>query len=147
MQNRLNVRQKDHDGSRKTRCCERGKKYHFQKAGGNKYRFWDKNIDPCPINIKLKALATKHKHLLELIEMLPSFSASRKLFNTLNRNSMVSINEKKRYKLDLIFVAHAYATFFTIIEQQLISKFKLVRFSVQKIIEKIAHLKNITYNL
>ncbi len=39
MQNRLNVRQKDYDGSRKTTCCERGKKYHFQKGGGNKYHF------------------------------------------------------------------------------------------------------------
>jgi hypothetical protein len=34
MQNRLNVRQKDHDGSLKTTCHERGKKYHFQKGGG-----------------------------------------------------------------------------------------------------------------
>jgi hypothetical protein len=34
MQNRLNVRQKDYDGSQKTMCRERGKKYHFQKGGG-----------------------------------------------------------------------------------------------------------------
>ncbi len=34
MQNRLNLKQKDHDGSRKTTCRERGKKYHFQKGGG-----------------------------------------------------------------------------------------------------------------
>ncbi len=34
MQNRLNVRQKDHNGSRKTTCRERGKKYRFQNGGG-----------------------------------------------------------------------------------------------------------------
>jgi hypothetical protein len=34
MQNRLNVRQKDHDGSQKTTCREKAKKYHFQKGGG-----------------------------------------------------------------------------------------------------------------
>jgi hypothetical protein len=40
MQNREELRQKDHDWSLKTICRERGKKYHFQKGGGNKYRFW-----------------------------------------------------------------------------------------------------------
>jgi hypothetical protein len=34
MQNRLNVRQKGHDGSQKKTCRESGKKYHFQKGGG-----------------------------------------------------------------------------------------------------------------
>jgi hypothetical protein len=34
MQNREELRQKGHDGSRKTKCRERGKKYHFQKGGG-----------------------------------------------------------------------------------------------------------------
>ncbi len=45
MQNREDLRQKGHDGSRKTTCRERGKKYHFQKGGGNK-SFSDRNIDP-----------------------------------------------------------------------------------------------------
>jgi hypothetical protein len=40
MQNREELRQKGHDGSRKTTCHERGKKHNFQKGGGNKYRFW-----------------------------------------------------------------------------------------------------------
>ncbi len=34
MQNREELRQKGHDGSKKTTCCERGKKYYFQKGGG-----------------------------------------------------------------------------------------------------------------
>ncbi len=34
MQNREELRQKGHDRSRKTTCRERGKKYHFQKEGG-----------------------------------------------------------------------------------------------------------------
>jgi hypothetical protein len=34
MQNREELRKKGHDGSRKTTCRERGKKYHFQKGGG-----------------------------------------------------------------------------------------------------------------
>jgi hypothetical protein len=34
MQNREELRQKGHDGSRKTTCREKGKKYHFQKGGG-----------------------------------------------------------------------------------------------------------------
>jgi hypothetical protein len=34
MQNREELRQKGHDGSRKTTCRERGKKYNFQKGGG-----------------------------------------------------------------------------------------------------------------
>jgi hypothetical protein len=34
MQNREELRQKGHDGSQKTTCRERGKKYHFQKGGG-----------------------------------------------------------------------------------------------------------------
>jgi hypothetical protein len=34
MQNREELRQKGHDGSWKTTCRERGKKYHFQKGGG-----------------------------------------------------------------------------------------------------------------
>ncbi len=34
MQNREELREKGHDGSRKTTCCERGKKYNFQKGGG-----------------------------------------------------------------------------------------------------------------
>jgi hypothetical protein len=40
MQNREELRQKDHDGSQKTTCRDWGKKYHFQKGGGgDKYRF------------------------------------------------------------------------------------------------------------
>jgi hypothetical protein len=39
-QNREELRQKGHDGSRKTMCRERVKNtYHFQKGGGNKYCF------------------------------------------------------------------------------------------------------------
>ncbi len=46
MQNREELRQKDHDGSQKMMCRERGKKYNFQKGGrgginivfGPKYR-------------------------------------------------------------------------------------------------------------
>ncbi len=34
MQNREELRQKGQDGSRKTTCRKRGKKYHFQKGGG-----------------------------------------------------------------------------------------------------------------
>jgi hypothetical protein len=34
MQNREELRQKGHDGSRKMTSRERGKKYHFQKGGG-----------------------------------------------------------------------------------------------------------------
>ncbi len=34
MQKREELRKKGYDGSRKTTCCERGKKYHFQKGGG-----------------------------------------------------------------------------------------------------------------
>jgi hypothetical protein len=34
MQIREELGQKGHDGSRKTTCHERGKKYHFQKGGG-----------------------------------------------------------------------------------------------------------------
>jgi hypothetical protein len=34
MQNREELRQKGHDGSQKTTCPERGKKYNFQKGGG-----------------------------------------------------------------------------------------------------------------
>jgi hypothetical protein len=34
MQNREELRKKGHDGSRKTTCRERGKKYHFQKGEG-----------------------------------------------------------------------------------------------------------------
>jgi hypothetical protein len=34
MQNREELRQKGHDGSRKTTCRERGEKYHFQKGVG-----------------------------------------------------------------------------------------------------------------
>jgi hypothetical protein len=40
MQNREELRQKGHDGSRKTMYRERWKKYHFQNGGGgDKYRF------------------------------------------------------------------------------------------------------------
>jgi hypothetical protein len=38
LQNREELRQKGHHGSRTTMCHKRGKKYHFQK-GGNKYHF------------------------------------------------------------------------------------------------------------
>jgi hypothetical protein len=41
LQNREELRQKSHDGSRKSTCRERGKKYHFQE-GGNKYCVWTK---------------------------------------------------------------------------------------------------------
>jgi hypothetical protein len=34
MQNMVELRQKGHDGSQKTTCRERGKKYNFQKRGG-----------------------------------------------------------------------------------------------------------------
>jgi hypothetical protein len=34
MQNREELPQKGHDGSRKITCRERGKKYNFQKGGG-----------------------------------------------------------------------------------------------------------------
>jgi hypothetical protein len=46
MQNREELRQKGHDGSRKTTCSERGKKYNFQKGGGNKYRFRTEILTP-----------------------------------------------------------------------------------------------------
>jgi hypothetical protein len=39
MQNMEELRQKGQNGSRKMTCRERGKKYHFQKGGGNKYCF------------------------------------------------------------------------------------------------------------
>ncbi len=39
MQNREELRQKGPDGSRETTVAKGGKKYHFQKGGGNKYRF------------------------------------------------------------------------------------------------------------
>jgi hypothetical protein len=44
MQNREELKQKGHDGSKNTTCCERGKKYFFQKGGrinerGKKYHF------------------------------------------------------------------------------------------------------------
>jgi hypothetical protein len=42
MQNREELRRKGHDGSQKITCRERGKKYHFQKEGGNKYLFGPK---------------------------------------------------------------------------------------------------------
>ncbi len=42
MQNREELRLKGHDRSRKRTCCERGKKYYFQKGGGNKYHFQTK---------------------------------------------------------------------------------------------------------
>jgi hypothetical protein len=35
MQNRKELRQKGHDGSRQTTCREKGKKYHFLEGGGN----------------------------------------------------------------------------------------------------------------
>jgi hypothetical protein len=48
MQNREELRQKGHDGSLKTMCRERGKKYHLQKGGGEgEISFSDRNIDPC----------------------------------------------------------------------------------------------------
>jgi hypothetical protein len=34
LQNREELRQKGHNGSRKTMCRTRGKKYHFQRGGG-----------------------------------------------------------------------------------------------------------------
>ncbi len=37
MQNREELRQKGLDGRQKTTCRNRGKKYHFQKGGGDKY--------------------------------------------------------------------------------------------------------------
>ncbi len=42
MQNREELRQKGHDGSRKTTCRERGEKYHFQKGGGGNIVFGPK---------------------------------------------------------------------------------------------------------
>jgi hypothetical protein len=60
MQNRLNVRQKDHDGSQKTTYRERGKYIIFRRGGGinivfgPKYRpltFWEV-LPPIPVNRK-----------------------------------------------------------------------------------------------
>jgi hypothetical protein len=36
MQNREELRQKGHDGSRKITCPETGKKYNFRKEGGGR---------------------------------------------------------------------------------------------------------------
>jgi hypothetical protein len=40
MQKWEKLRQKGLEGSRKTTCRERGKKYNFHRGEGNKYHFW-----------------------------------------------------------------------------------------------------------
>jgi hypothetical protein len=55
MQNREKLRQKGHDGSRKTRCRERREKYHLQEG---EELFLDRNIDP-----RSKAEGCKHTYL------------------------------------------------------------------------------------
>ncbi len=75
MQNREELQQKGHDGSRKTTCRERGKKYHFQRGGGGinivfgpKYRpLYENMLDPDrDLDPKLMTKPERHLDLKKL---------------------------------------------------------------------------------
>jgi hypothetical protein len=51
MQNREELRKKGHDGSGKTTCRERGKKYHFKKEGGINFVFRPKYRPLAPLSM------------------------------------------------------------------------------------------------
>jgi hypothetical protein len=54
MQNREELRQKGHDGSRKTTCPERGKNIIFRRGGGINIVFEPKyTVDPCVPVVKI----------------------------------------------------------------------------------------------
>jgi hypothetical protein len=61
MQNREELRKKGHNGSRKTTCRKRGKKYHFQKGGGINIVFGPKYrpLGPYGVNSRKKTRGKK----------------------------------------------------------------------------------------
>jgi hypothetical protein len=62
LQNSEELRQKGHDGSQKMTCCERGKKYHFQKGGGINIIFGPKYRPLGAKKEKKKTLDTNMAH-------------------------------------------------------------------------------------